>query len=331
MGMRRILITVATLLSLQVITPMTAQACACGGFVGDQKIQVRQETAIVELAPGKETVTMQFAAETTATKAAWVMPIPGRGDLTLGNAEAFTYLDEFTKPEYRDVRVDGAGGSGGARAAAAPGAAPVEVTQRVEIGPYEVAQLTGSDPSAVAQWLTQNGFTLPANLETGLRPYLSEGWSLTAVRLTAGQSSLGGTLPPLRITFDTSEPVYPMRLSGQASSAQALRLYVLAEHRMDATSPVQGRNLQLFFAGRDPARNTYVTRYDGQWVQPSLITRDIAFTQSARDDPHREVVTRYVQGPVSESGMTWLFAAGIAILAAIILVVLFTFAQRRRR
>jgi hypothetical protein len=328
--MRRILITVATLLSLQVITPMAAQACACGGFVGDQKIQVRQETAIVELAPGKETVTMQFAAETTATKAAWVMPVPGKADLTLGNAEAFTYLDEFTKPEYRDVPLEG-GGPGGDRAAgAAPAAAAVEVTQQVEIGPYEVAQLTGTDSTAVAQWLAQNGFTLPANLETGLRPYLTEGWSLTAVRLTAGQGSLRGNLPPLRITFDTTKPVYPMRLSGQASSPQALRLYVLADHRMDATSPVQGRNLPLFFAGRDESRNTYVTRYDGQWTEPKVITQDILLTQSARDEPHREVVTRYVQGAVTESSMTWLFVAGLAILAAIILIVLVTFAQRRR-
>jgi hypothetical protein len=320
--MRRILITAATLLSLQVITPLAAQACACGGFVGDQKVQVKQETAIVELTPGRETVTMQFAAETTATKAAWVMPVPAKADLTLGDAGAFTYLDELTKPEYRDVPVSGSGTGGGDKAAAAPGAAAeVSVTQQVEIGPYEVAQLTGTDSSAVASWLTQNGFTLPANLETGLRPYLSEGWSLTAVRLTAGQGNLRGTLPPLRITFDTASPVYPMRLSGQA------------DHRIDASSPVQGRNLQLFFAGRDSSRNTYVTRYDGQWTQPLLITQDIKFTQSARDDPHREIVTRYVPatGLTDQPGWTWLFVVGVALLAAIIIGVLLTFAQRRRR
>ena len=58
---------VAALLVLEVATPMAAQACACGGFVGDQKVQVRQEKAIDDIEPGRETVTMQFAADTTAT------------------------------------------------------------------------------------------------------------------------------------------------------------------------------------------------------------------------------------------------------------------------
>jgi hypothetical protein len=123
-----------------------------------------------------------------------------------------------------------------------------------------------------------------------------------------------------------------MRLSGQASTPQALRLYVLADHRMDASSPVQGRNLQLFFAGRDSSRNTFVSRYDGQWTQPSMITQDILFTQSARDDAHREVVTRYVQGSsIPTSSWTWLFVAGIAVLAAIVIGVVIATAQRRRQ
>jgi hypothetical protein len=139
-------------------------------------------------------------------------------------------------------------------------------------------------------------------------------------------------LPPLRITFDTTKPVYPMRLSGKASSPQALRLYVLADHRMDASSPAQGRNLQLFFAGRDSSRNTYVTRYDGQWSQPSVITQDILFSQSARDDPHREVVTRYVQGSaITSANWTWLFIAGIAVLTAIVVGAVIATTRRRRR
>ncbi len=329
--MRRILVVVSVVLSLVGVSPLAAQACACGGFVGDQKVQVRQETAIVELAPGRETVTMQFAAETTATKAAWVMPVPGPADLSLGNAEAFTYLADLTKPTYQDVHGPSGGGDGGAKAAAAPGAA-VEVTQQVDIGPYSTAQLTGTDSTAVSQWLSTNGFTLPPNLATGLAPYLSEGWSLTAVRLTAAQTTLRGNLPPLKIAFATDTPVYPMRLSGQATSPQALRLYVLADHRMDATSPVPGWNMDLYFAGRDTTRNTFVTRYDGTYPDPARITQDIKFTKSPTDDAHRTVLTRYVPDTSSDApSMTWLFVAGIAILLAILITgVITAYAHRRR-
>jgi uncharacterized protein DUF2330 len=333
--MKKVVGVVAALLVLQVATPLTAQACACGGFVGDQKVQVRQETAIVDIEPGRETVTMQFAADTTATRAAWVMPVPGKADLTLGDATEFGYLDDFTKPEYHDVVDDSRAQVGrGNAAAAAPGGSAVSITQQVDIGPYSTVQLTGSDSSAVAQWLTQNGFTLPPALATGLNPYLAEGWSLTAVRLNATQGTLRGLLPPLEIAFDTSTPVYPMRLSGLATTPQALRLYVLAGHRMDASSPVAGRNLQLFFAGRDDTRDLYVSRYDGQWNDPSVIKQDIELSQSATDDPHREVITVYVQsGSQMFDGFVdwWLWAAGVAVLLAVIAAVLITVIQRRRR
>jgi hypothetical protein len=332
--MFKLLGTLLVVLALEVATPMAAQACACGGFVGDQKVQVKQETAIVSLTGGRETVTMQFAAETTATRAAWIMPVPAKADLSLGNADAFTYLDDFTKPEYRDVVDDSGPGDG--RAAAAPPGSGVTVTEQTKIGPYEIAQLTGSDSAAVAAWLTQNGFTLPANLATGLQPYLAEGWSLTAIRLTGSDGgSLQGVLPPLQVSFATSTPVYPMRLSGQATTPQALRLYVLADHRMDASSPARGGGtFHMYFAGRDDARGTYVTRYDGQWSKPSMINEDIRLTQSATDDPHREVVVRHVQAAGKESPATsgpWLFIGGIVLLVVIVAGVLIIVGMRAKR
>ncbi|TCO65251.1 DUF2330 domain-containing protein [Actinocrispum wychmicini] len=328
--MRKLLGVVAALLTLQVATPMTAQACACGGFVGDQKVRVGQETAIVALDQGKETVSMQFAADTTATRAAWVMPVPTKADVSLGDEKDFTYLDDFTKPEYRDVRT-GSGVGGGNMAAAPPGGG-VTVSQHTQIGPYTVAQLTGRTSADVAQWLTDNGFSLPPQLATGMTPYLDGGWSFAAVRLTAAQGgTLHGVLPPLRIAFDTADPVYPMRLSGLATTPQALRLYVLAPHKMDATSPAPNQEFQLYFAGRDDSRNTYVTRYDGQWGTPSVITQDVRITQSANDDPHREVVTRYVAG--GTSGMSpeaWPWLAGAVVLLVLITAILLRARPRRR-
>ena len=285
-----------------VTAPLAAQACACGGFVGNDTVRVQQETAVVELGQGAEVVTMRFAADTAATTAAWVMPVPAKATVELGAPELFDQLDQLSAPEVREVEVESDDDSraGGAQ----PPGTGVTVTERVAVGPYDVAQLAGNDPSAVASWLTANGFTLPPKLAGGLAPYLAEGWQLVAVRLTgASGGTLRGLLPPLKVAFPVDAPVYPMRLSGLAATPQALRLYVLADHRIDATSPAPAAgDLTVSFAGRnDQARfpaipatasgPAFVTRFDGQWSTPGVISADVAFTRSATDEPHREVVT----------------------------------------
>lgn len=293
---------------LAVASPLAAQACGCGGFVADERVQVDQETAVVQLMPGHEVVSMQFSAETKATRAAWVMPVPKRASMELGDQALFDQLDELTAPEVRTVEVeeDGNGAdSGGAGAAPPSSKPPVRVTDRVTLGPYEVAQLTGSDPKAVTKWLTDNGFTISAKLSGGLAEYLADDWQVVAVKMSAsGSHSLGGVLPPLRVSFDAPDPVYPMRLSAGAATAQSLRLYVLADHKVTASSPAPAAgDLELYFAGvndqaKYPAvpatagKPTFVTRYDGSWPEPSEITDDIAFAQAPTDEPHKTVITQ---------------------------------------
>lgn len=302
---------------LGVASPLAAQACGCGGFVADQKVSVHQETAVVQLTPGHEVVSMQFAADTDATKAAWVMPVPKRASMELGDQALFDQLDKLTAPEIRTVEVEG-DDDGGSGAGAGPtgSAPPVSVTDRVTLGPYDVAQLTGSDPKAVTKWLKDNGFTISDTLSSGLAKYLADGWQVIAVRMSgAGDHSLGGVLPPMRVSFDSPSAVYPMRLSGGATTPQSLRLYVLAAHKMTATSPAPSDgDLQLYFAGVNdqakyaavPATDgapTFVTRYDGDWSTPSDITDDISFTQAPNDEPYKTVVTerRVVHHSVTES------------------------------
>jgi hypothetical protein len=321
---RRILLTAAAVAVVQVATPLAAQACACGGFVSDKKVQVDREDAVVELADGTETVTMQFAATTTAERAAWVMPVPTKAEVTLGDPKIFTELERLTRPEYRrsTSKGDGAGG------AAAPGA--VSVLEQTKIGPYEVAQLAGTDAVAVTEWLRQNNFTLPQNLADGLKPYLDEGWSLAAMRLSAQDGEhLGGLLPPIRLSFATNTYVYPMRLSGLARTPQSLRLYVLADHRIDASGP----SLELYFAGRDETRGKFVTRYDGTWQDPSEITSDIQLATARTDDPYRTVIG----GDTGILGMEapadgWLLVVWIlagAVVAGVLILVLVTGLRRR--
>jgi hypothetical protein len=120
-----------------------------------------------------------------------------------------------------------------------------------------------------------------------------------------------------------------MRLSGLARTPQSLRLYVLADHRIDASGP----SLELYFAGRDETRGKFVTRYDGTWQDPSEITSDIQLATARTDDPYRTVIG----GDTGILGMEapadgWLLVVWIlagAVVAGVLILVLVTGLRRR--
>lgn len=330
--------------------PAPAQACGCGAFVGNELLTATQETALVQLTGGQETVTMNIVTDTAATDAAFVMPVPSRATFDLGDPAIFGELDSASRPkvEYVEVEVDG-DGSGAAPGA---GAGDVVVTDRVTLGPYDVAQLTGTDAAAVGDWLQANGFQLSPELADGLTPYLADGWSVVAVRLTPeDDTGFDAGLPPMRVSFATDTPVYPMRLSALASNQQNLRLYVLADHRMDISNPTPNRaEASLTFAGwMEPADldgspnlieaitssgqdRLFLTRYDDT-MDPEDITADIALAQAPTDETYRATVTetRYVNRGDSMAG--WATVAAIALPPILIFGLLawyFVWRARRR-
>lgn len=333
-GVVRAAVVVAVAATLVTFSPAESGACACGAFVANDTLRAQQETALVDLTGRTESITLSVHARSAADEAAFLMPVPARATFEVADAGLFAELDEISKPdiEVHQVEVDG-DGSGGA----APEGGGATVVDRVEIGPYDVAQLTGTDPAAVTTWLADNGFTMPDDLATALAPYLADGWLVVAVRLAPASGSLADGLPPMRLSFETDTPVYPMRLSATADFSQPLRLYVLADHRVDITNPAPtGGDPDLTFAGRVEPNPKYplltesltgprfLTRYDATF-EPALITSDIQITPAANDKPYRAVVvvTEYVTSswpPLALPG---------AVLA--LLVIATVIAWRRRR
>jgi hypothetical protein len=330
----RLLVLLLVAVGVLVAGPGVAGACACGAVLADERLEPGQETALVQLTGSTEAVTLNLATRTEAKKAAFLMPVPGRARFELADAEVFADLDAVSRPriEYRDVEAESDGdGTGGAAPEAEP---PVTVTDHTDVGPFEVAQLTGTDATAVTRWLGTHRFELPADLAGALTPYLADGWHVVAVQLnpdTAGTTFAEG-LPSMRMTFQTDEPVYPMRLSATADHPQPLRLYVLADHRMDVTGPSPGAaEPELTYANRlrqadlteHPALAElasgprFLTRYDATF-QPDTITDDIHLTRAENDEPYRAVVVqyRYVSGDTAESVLAWIaiVAGGLVLL-----------------
>lgn len=321
-----VLMTLSAFAAVSVGTP--ARACACGAFISDSRLEATHETALVSLDPAgdgaagaaggriDETVTVNIATESDADAAAFVMPVPERAKFELADPELFVDLDELSKPEIKVVEKEIEGDGAGAPPGSGDGD-QVIVTDQIKVGPYDVAQLSGTSSKAVATWLEANGFELSDGLGKALTPYLKEGWKIVAVKLTPAGAQKSGAektfadgLPPMQMSFTTDEPVYPMRLSKLGNPTQPFRLYVLADHRMDISNPapelsepevtfagwVEPADLADYPAlakrlGNEGAEKRFLTRYDRD-LEASKITDDITFTQAAADKAERAVVVR---------------------------------------
>ncbi|MER7947072.1 DUF2330 domain-containing protein [Streptomyces sp. NPDC096079] len=347
---RNILTIVIALLALQLgslVAP--AYACGCGAMIPDkaERIGVDREESAVRWDGRTETVVMRFRVHGNARRAAWIMPVPGRADVTLGDPELFDALDRLTEPEQRDRfhfwpregdwPFDATNGDGAA--AAPPGGGGVGVVGRERLGPFDVARLTATDPDALGDWLRANGFELPERLTGALRPYVAQKWEYVAVRLAPQEKGtpLYGELTPLRISFASRELVYPMRLSRLARTPQTLGLYVLADHRMEPRSPIGGDRPEVTFAGRIERPEGPVAALTGA-APVRLTVLEQTFPDPARiDDDHRlrtVADTPYRQVEYTDRLLTvgggipvWLLTVGAGALLAALLAVRVT---RRR-
>ncbi|MFF1919964.1 DUF2330 domain-containing protein [Streptomyces sp. NPDC058221] len=336
-----------------------AYACGCGAMVVDRDstVAVDRETSVIDWDGSTEEIVMQLTVRGNAPDAAWIMPVPHRASVGLGDASLFSELDTLTAPVHETRHYfwpraddwpfggsDNVSGDGAARPSAA---APVGVVDRERLGPFDVARLTATDPTALEGWLSENGFELPDRLSTALRPYVEQKWEYVAVRLAPEEKGdpLLGRLDPLRLRFAGDELVYPMRLSRLATTPQSLGLYVLAAHRMEPRGTIGGQRPEVTYAGRvDTGRDSdehpalaaltgrkpvFVTAIDQSFPRPELIDGDHELRATAADTPYRTTYYRdelLTVGPVP----AWLLSllGGVAVAVAAPLLVLL--ARRRR-
>ncbi|WP_251093196.1 DUF2330 domain-containing protein [Streptomyces sp. Caat 7-52] len=310
----RLLAVVLSLLGIQLtwlIAP--AYACGCGAMVPDPatRIAVSDERSVLRWDGRQEQIVMRLTVDGDAEHAAWIMPVPHRATVRLGDAALFDQLAEAVAPVHRtryhfwpengEWPFDGRHLAGDA-ALPAPGGTGVGVVGRQRLGPFDVARLTATDPAALQDWLRDHGFSLPARLKTALRPYVDRHWEYVAVRLApdAHGTALHGALDPLHLTFAADRPVYPMRLSRLATTPQSLGLYVLAAHRMETSGTIGGSPPDVLFAGRLgthegalgklAAGTPYLTALTQSFPDPARILGDHELRRAAADTPVQQVI-----------------------------------------
>ena len=103
----------------------------------------------------------------------------------------------------------------------------VEILDRKSVGAYETTVLRGTDTRAVREWLATRGFDLSTNAEPVLTDHFRSGGVLVASQLRADLPDDDvRAIHPLKFTFPTPQPVYPMRLTGTATPRLELDLFL---------------------------------------------------------------------------------------------------------
>jgi hypothetical protein len=298
----------ALLVGLQVAAP--AAACACGAAappIDGGDVSVDREIAMVRWDGATEEIVMQLALTSGTSNTGLVVPTPNPATVTLADAQLFDDLEESIVPEVI-VEYDWWGSLGAGSDGGAPGSGAPVILSQVQLGPIEATTLAADDAEGLQVWLDDNGYALPEAVSAQLAPYVEDGWSFVALKLTSDEP-FDGALDPIRFTFESDELVYPMRMSAAATTEQTVRLYVLDDHRAeirDGTGALLDEQ-QVVWAGpvTHPGLTdlgSYLTAIElSFWDPASQITSDLHVAQAYSDDPFNN--TRTVTQVVAFGGL----------------------------
>lgn len=324
-------------------------ACACGAAVPPDgaRATLNHEAALVHWDGTTETIVMQLTMNASTNNVALVVPTPKPATVTSGDKATFSELDSLTAPQVQQRKHWKLGSlfALSAPKAAAPTGAP-NVLSQVHLGPLEATTLAGGDLSGLQKWLSDNGYAIKPAITDALGPYVHDGWAFVAMRLTS-TADLDGGLSPVRMSFASSQLVYPMRLSVAAPSPQQVTVYTLSEHRQQRIDPdasaQAGQSTQVQFAGniataaqdsllRELVGNhgAYLTKVEVNIPAPAKISSDFLFGNATNDDTYRQIVyaDHDVVIPIEFVAVgTFVFVLIVGAVTTVIVVV----TRRRRR
>lgn len=280
-------------------------ACACGAAIAPSGAHatMNREVALLHWNGAIETIVMQLGMDASTDNVALVVPTPTPATVTAAGRVAFTELDQLTAPKIQHQRrwTVGLGRTSAAANDGAVAAKAPDVLAQVHLGPLEATTLAGGDLAGLQKWLADNGYSIRPEVAIALDPYVQDGWAFVAMRLTSTAHIVGG-LDPVRLSFQSSRLVYPMRLSVAAQAPQRVTVYTLSEHRQQRTdSDAARQRTEVQFAGnvantvRDPLlrelagnHGGYLTKTQVDISQTSSISSDFTFGDAPNDDAYRQ-------------------------------------------
>jgi hypothetical protein len=224
------------------IAPRTSDACG-GCFHGPTTVQVvTDHRMVLSLSRDRTILWDQFRYSGAAQEFSWILPVRNGPDVGVEIADNvfLTSMDDVAAPQVNPVPSPGrcrtSSGGCGASATSAPDSRSgpgVNIYGTSVLGPYMVARLGGSDPMELRNWLTSNGYTVPAATASVIDFYVAQRMDFVAVRLTP-QAEVS-QMRPFRVVMPGYVPTLPLRMiAAGVADKVGLVLTVISDARVEA-------------------------------------------------------------------------------------------------
>ena len=222
-------------------------AHACGGMFCDAVQPVDQAAERIVFAwaeddecdDGLVTVEVQISYTGEAEDFAWVVPVPAVPELFVSNDALFNVLANATFPTYTLVLEsdtcsmddnDAAMSANDSGGSTDLGEGGVNVISSQTVGPYDTVVLQATNAGVLVEWLQEQGYAIPSDLEPVLAPYLAEHQYFVALKLSSDKDA--GDLSPLGMTYCGRAASIPIQLTSVAAIADLpIEVFVLGPSR----------------------------------------------------------------------------------------------------
>ncbi len=223
-------------------------ASACGGCLQppppptQTASDVTDERMLLAVSTMQSTLYDQLEYAGNPSSFAWVLPIRGTVDVGLSADVLFDSFDALTATQIPAPPQNcapapscpslGGGSNAESFASGSAGAMTVTVTKQENVGPYDTVQLHSADTSALENWLTQNGFVIPANEQPVIAAYVAEGFDFLAMKLLPNQGVQA--MRPVRVTTPGASLSLPLRMASIGTGVTVgITIWVVSDGRYE--------------------------------------------------------------------------------------------------
>ena len=116
----------------------------------------------------------------------------------------------------------------------------VTVEANYDVGEYDVSILSAKESDGLINWLTDNGYKIPAGAGPVLGSYIKQNMRFFVAKVNLERMTLigGNYLRPLQVRYDTPKFMLPLRLGTvNANGPQDLIIYALTKNgRVEASN-----------------------------------------------------------------------------------------------
>ncbi|PCC67789.1 hypothetical protein SAMN02745121_02425 [Nannocystis exedens] len=212
--------SVVILTALVATLARPAPASACGGMVfpaHEERVGGMSDQELAVVFGAEETVLVASAGydAVSAAEFAFLLPLASApAEVRDGDSTLFLALDEYSAPrvavfEDEDEPMGLCGSSdkaGGGDGLGDPmgDRGDVMVVDRGETATYEYVVIGGDTGTAIADWLTDAGYPLPADYAAALAPYVENEWFFFAAKVKPAADS--GALAPIELHLPPAQP-----------------------------------------------------------------------------------------------------------------------------